>query len=46
MVPLVTVIPAALRPVTDSENVKVNVIGELSVDVPEGVTLTVGAVVL
>jgi hypothetical protein len=38
--------PAAVNPVTDSENVKVKVIGELSVDVPEGVTLTVGAVVL
>ncbi len=45
-VPLVTVIPESVRPVTDSEKVKVKVIGELSVDVPEGVTVTVGAVVL
>ena len=42
-VPFVTVIPLAVRPVTDSENVSVKVIGEVPVAVPEGVTVTVGA---
>ena len=45
MVPLVTVIPAVVRPVTGSENVNVNVIGEFLVAVPDGVTVAVGAAV-
>src|SRR5437773_1033394 len=44
-VPLVTEISAAVRPVTASENVIVNVMGELFVAVPDGVTDTVGAAV-
>ena len=46
MGPFVTVMPAAVSPVTDSENVIVKVIGELFVVVPDGVTAAVGAVAL
>ncbi len=43
LVPFVTVIPEAVRPVTDSENVSVKLIGLVSVGLEGPVTVQVGA---
>ena len=42
LVPLVTVIPLAVNPVTASEKFRVKVIGELLLEVPVGETVTIG----